>query len=90
MTMTLHFNCDLKYTPPQKKNGLKPISFAAGSITFWRCRWKKQLKCKGTAKTDGFYLVSRYHTHNHSPSATASDYNSKYVELKLGKKEVPE
>ena len=61
-----------------------------GSITFWRCRWRQQLKCKGTAKTDGFYLVSRYHTHNHSPTANpiADSYNSQYVELNLGKKEV--
>ena len=89
MAMTSHVNClDPKYPP--KRPCLKPMFFAAGSMTFWRCRWAKQLKCKGTAKTDGFYLVSRYHTHNHSPAANpiANIYNSKYVELNLGKKEV--
>ena len=51
---------------------------------FWRCRWMKQLKCKATCATQGFYLVSRGPIpHNHSttadPRTHISEFNDTYI-----------
>ena len=43
---------------------------STGTKSFWRCRWGRQLKCKATAITEGFYLTARGGApHNHSVSA---------------------
>ena len=50
----------------------------------WSCRWKKQLKCKATCATQGFYLVSRGpFPHNHlnsaDPRSNTSEIQATYV-----------
>ena len=60
------------------------------SLVYWHCRWREQLKCKGTAKSKGFYIISRGKTpHNHAFSANPSTRQTEYVEIKLSKEEGP-
>ena len=51
---------------------------------FWSCRWKRQLKCRATCATQGFYLVSRGpFPHNHlnsaDPRSNTSEIQATYV-----------
>ena len=55
-----------------------------GNKWFWKCRWVRQLKCKGTCATQGFCLVSRGpYPHNHStsadPRAHISEFQDTYI-----------
>ena len=46
----------------------------------WSCRWKRQLKCRATCATQGFYLVSRGpFPHNHLTTADPRSNTSEYT-----------